>query len=329
MKLLSLTLDNLRGAPNGEYAFTHPSTGAPLDTLYITGPAASGKTAFLEAIAALKESIGAYGSPPDTARLLRRGKTTGRIAGTWQVSPEEAARAELPDTRVTASLDLAPDAPPSLADAGIRAIFQAYSHDPAQGKLEYFPANRRLAPRDGAAPPPALVEAGSRLGASPDKYAFVRRALLDLALEGGLRTMEEAAAKGILWKTDTRDPLAPYRRDLAELAPDIRLVGVASGARGPDLVFEKRDGARLTLDDLSESEKQSLLFAATFRRVGLSRSVVLVDQPELHIHPDAQLRFARAIARLGVDNQLFFATGSQEIMRTAAQHEIISLGPRA
>ena len=89
MKLLRLSLENYRGAPNGAYAFTRPESGAPLDVVYVTGAPSSGKTTFLEAIAALKESVGAYGSPPDPARLLRRGVTSGRIEGTWLLSPAE------------------------------------------------------------------------------------------------------------------------------------------------------------------------------------------------------------------------------------------------
>jgi predicted ATP-dependent endonuclease of OLD family len=53
---------------------------------------------------------------------------------------------------------------------------------------------------------------------------------------------------------------------------------------------------------------------------------VLVDQPELYLHSDVQLGFVHALGRLGVDNQLFLATGSPEITRTA-QGNVIQLDP--
>src|SRR3954468_15356408 len=84
MKLTRLVLENFRGAPSGNWSFTGPD-GAPLDTVIVTGPASSGKTAFLEAIAALKESVGAYDMPPATRRLLRRGASAGKVEGTWQL----------------------------------------------------------------------------------------------------------------------------------------------------------------------------------------------------------------------------------------------------
>jgi len=325
MKLLRLALDNFRGAPNGEYAFTHPTTGTPLDTIYVTGPAASGKTTFLEAIAALKESVGAYGLGPNPARLLRRGARSGRVTGTWQLTPGEMARAEAKQATVEAKLDLGEGLAPDLADAGLRALFEGYSHDSALGKFEYFPANRRLSPGDGAKPLPLALEAGLRLRASPEKYACIRQALLDLALADGVGTVQEAKARGVLLKRDTRDSLAPYRADLAELAPGIRLGGVEMRGDDPELFFERPDGGRLVLDDLSDSEKQAILFCVTYRRIGLSHSLVLIDQPELYLHADVQLRFMRALGRLGTDNQTFVATGSIEITRTATPHEIINL----
>lgn len=327
MKLVRLALENYRGVPDGEHVFTHPVTGAALDTVHVAGPASSGKTSFLEAIVALKESVGAYGPPPDQARLLRKGASAGRIRGTFRLTAEEAMIAEVEERDVEATLELGGDAPPSLSEPGLRALFERYSHDPATGKLEYFPANRRLATRGGDPVPSLLREASMRPSAHPDKYGFLESALIDLALSDGMKTLEEATAKGILLRSDARDSLTPYRRDFAALCPNLRLLGVEARALGPALVFVRRDGVRLALDELSDSEKQAFLFAVTFRRIGLSRSIVLLDQPELYLHADAQLRFTRALAGLGADNQIFFATGSSEVTRTAASHEIIKLGP--
>jgi hypothetical protein len=326
MKLLRLHLENFRGAPNGVYSFVHPSTGAPVDTVLITGPASSGKTSLLEAIAALKESVGAWGSPPDAARLVRRGAATGAIEGTWLLSTSEVERAGAKQATVVTRFPLGADAPFPELDVGLRDLFSAYDHDPNHGKFEYFPSNRRLTPRAGDKPAELAREARLRLGTSPTKYASIKRALIDLALRDGVKTLEESASRGVLFRSDQRDSLLPYRRDLAGMLPHLRLLGVDLSGDAPELSFERDDGARLLLDDLSDSEQQAVLFVATFRRIGLSRSIVLVDQPELGLHADAQLGFVRAIEGLGVDNQLFLATGSLEITRTAAAHQVIRLG---
>ena len=75
------------------------------------------------------------------------------------------------------------------------------------------------------------------------------------------------------------------------------------------------DGARIELADLSDSEAQAVLFAATFQRQGLDDSLVLLDTPELHI-PDAdQAAFFDAVCRLGVNNQVIAATSSRSILQ--------------
>lgn len=330
MKLLRLVLQNFLGAPNGAYSFVHPSTGAPVDTILITGSASSGKTSLLEAISALKESVGAWGSPPSAARMVRRGAARGMIEGTWLLTTSEVERAHAKQAMVVTRFELGADAAPPELDIGLRDLFTAYDHDPTHGKFEYFPANRRLASRAGAERRDLAWEASQRLGTSPTKYASTKRALVDLALRDGIKTMEESTSRGLLFRGDQRDSLLPYKRDLAGMLPHLRLLGVELEDDTPELCFERDDGARLFLDDLSDSEKQAVLFVATFRRIGLSRSIVLVDQPELCLHADAQLGFVRAVEGLGVDNQLFFATGSLEITRTAATHQLIRLGgPRA
>jgi hypothetical protein len=327
MKLLRLALTDYRGVPNGAWSFTSPHDGAPLDTVYVTGPAASGKTAFLEAIIALRESVGAYGAPPDPARLLRRGKSAGLIEGTWLLAPDEQARAGLEESKVVTRLVLGHEVVSPLAEPGLRALFAHCDHDPARGKLEYFPSNRRIARRGGRKPPALDAEARLRPGKDPDKYAFLEQALVAMALRDGLQAAEEAKARGLLLRRDSPDSLAPYRRELAELAPNMRLGGVELEGASYRLGFDRADGARLTLDDLSDSEQQAFLFATVFRRIGLSRSIVLVDLPELHLPPEAHAGFVRALGLFGADNQLFVATGSPDVLRSVAPHQVVRLAP--
>ena len=329
MKLLRLVLENFRGAPDGAYSFAHPSTGAPIPTVLITGPAASGKTSLLEAIAALKENAGAWGPPPDPARVVRRGAARGKVEGTWLLTPGEMEQAEAKDATIVTRFDLGADASLPDVEVGLRELFKAYDHDPARGKFEYFPANRRLLSGSGAGRGELVMEAWHRLGSSPTKYASVKKALIDLALGDGVKTLEESARQGILLRSDQRDSLLGYKRDLAGMLPHLRLLGVELEKGVPELRFERSDGVRLTLDDLSDSEKQALLFVATFRRIGLSHSIVLIDQPELPPPRRRPARPVRAVEGLGADNQIcFLATGSLEIERTAAAHQLIRLGSK-
>src|SRR5689334_9068004 len=90
MKILELHLEGFRGAPDGAYRFG--GGDAPSELVVVTGDAGSGKTSFLEAIAAVKEAVGPYGGAPSPASCLRGGADRGRVAARWLLAPDERAR---------------------------------------------------------------------------------------------------------------------------------------------------------------------------------------------------------------------------------------------
>ena len=53
-------------------------------------------------------------------------------------------------------------------------------------------------------------------------------------------------------------------------------------------------------------------------RIGLAQSIVLFDEPQLHIHVADQAKFLEMLIGLGSDNQWIVASGSSEIMVSAA-----------
>jgi predicted ATPase len=78
-------------------------------------------------------------------------------------------------------------------------------------------------------------------------------------------------------------------------------------------------------DDLSEGEAQAVLFALAFRAFGLRGSLVLVDEPELHIHASRRVPFLHGLIGLGPDNQLIVATGAAELLNAADPGQVIDL----
>jgi hypothetical protein len=74
-------------------------------------------------------------------------------------------------------------------------------------------------------------------------------------------------------------------------------------------VLSSRGRALDSLRELSASEADAVMFAATATLVGLSGSIVLVDRPELHgIDP---VRALAGLSALGADNQLIMATSAR------------------
>lgn len=328
MKLLRLVLQNVRGVPDGAYSFAHPASGEPLDLVLVTGPGASGKSSLLDAIAAVKESVGPYGSPVSAAALVRSGAVEGRIEATWKLTADERRRAQLTEAVWTTSLPVGPRAPAPSPEPKLAALFAQCFHAPTHGKFELFPSNRQLgrgAPRGVVPPLSEKAEARYRLGRDPEKYACLRPWLIELGVADSLAAVDRATAGGVLLRRDVPDSLAPVKRAVAELTPHLRLIGVEVREGRRDVLFRRASGEEVKLEDLSDSEQQAVLFAAVFHRIGLSRSVVLIDTPELFFHPEEHARVLHGIARLGEDNQIIAATASAELLGGAAPHQVIQL----
>jgi predicted ATPase len=105
---------------------------------------------------------------------------------------------------------------------------------------------------------------------------------------------------------------------LAHMCPWLRLHGVA--ADGESVVFVRRSGEMPTLFELSDGERDAVLWCASSERVGLDHSVVLIDRPEAYAHPDDVARWLSTLERNG--NQRIVATTSEALLRAvpAAQH---------
>src|SRR5258706_14717461 len=105
-----------------------------------------------------------------------------------------------------------------------------------------------------------------------------------------------------------------------ELLPRFLIGRVVAGfdVSACDLAFVTAAGSTCDLDELSASERQGVLFAATFRRSGVRGSLVLIDTPELQLHPDDHARFFAALQRLEPGNQILAATTSPAILGMVA-----------
>lgn len=325
MKLLELTVENFLGAPDGHHVLTDATTGAPESIVLFVGDAASGKTSLLEAIIAVKESVGAYGVLPERSRWLRAGTTAGCVVARWLLSAEEMRIAKIDSPVCTTTLRLGGEGPPVEHEPGLAHLFTAYSRDPGQTKLEYFHADRQL--RRGLAMPPPLLDdiAHKRLTRRDDKYVGFEQVWLRLATEDGLHAMAQAAEHGVLLRGDQRDSLLPCKAAIARMCPKLRFVGVSAVEDRVMAWFERPTGERVELYQLSHSEQQGVLFAATHHLLGLDSSILLIDEPELHVHPNEQERFFAELCRLGKATQIIAASGSAGVARAAGRHVIVRL----
>jgi energy-coupling factor transporter ATP-binding protein EcfA2 len=299
MKILSVSFHGVPGLPDAQFDLSR--NGDPAELVLVTGPAASGKTAFLEAIAEAKESIAAYGGRPGR-RMTRLDRKTSKVTIDWWLDEDERVIAGGGERRPSEALFGAVDAGPDTAwDEGLRMLLSRWSVEAP--KVEYFHALRRM-----SAPPfpsSARVSPSARLTATDAKFEGLHGAIVESAL-------------GIAAETEPPTRARRFERAFEALCRTRRFRGVARRPEGSYAAFDQAAGGPwVALHELSASEHQAALFAAAFSLLDIDRSTVLIDTPELGLHPDAAEDFLRGIASLGRNNQLIVATTSQEILTRA------------
>lgn len=305
MKLSRVTFLGIRGIADGSYDFTDVQTGLPHDVVIVTGPEASGKTRFLEAILAAKEGIAPYGPMSTGATWLPPGLGVAKIMLSFWLEEEERQYVGTNREVVDAEAQFLPDRIRRDADEGTVALLRRYEHGRAAGKIEYFPASRRLSPLGPFHGTSALEQRLHRASKDPMKYGFVVRFLRDL---------DQDAAKE-----------KEFAALLERLSPSVRYVMRAS-REGLPRCFSSRGGPPVHAAELSDSEAQAVLLAATAVNVGLSRSLVLVDRPELFAGAGSAPRLLEGLRALGEGNQLLLASSSAEMIAAVPRDNVVRLG---
>jgi hypothetical protein len=186
-------------------------------------------------------------------------------------------------------------------DDGLKSVLGRYSHNTLYGKVDYFPAERRLP----TFPPFTGIGAGeqriARLVKDQRKYSFVLPFLQTLDTDKAKRERFEAA--------------------LAALSPTVRYVADESDEPIAKC-FSSRGGEPVSAFNLSNGECDAVIFAATAANICLDHSLVFIDRPDLHTEELEPL--VEALGALGQDNQLWI-TGGPRLAAAARGAHVIAL----
>jgi hypothetical protein len=299
MKLRRVTTDGVRGLADRAYDLTDPRSGAAASVVVVTGPSGSGKTSLLDAIAAGKEDVAPWGARPSWSKVVRHAASAAKIKLEWELNDEERGRMGIEPRAIESESIFSPSTPPGQGhDPRLVALLERYDHDPAHGKMEHFFAERTLAREAvGLSLLEPSIQKRVRLDRDLRKYGALHKYLQELHL-------------GLHERGGAPPGRERFAATFARLCPKRRVLGLTRTGDRMELMFDGEANGPLPIARLPHAEQQAVLFAATFELLGLSRSIVLVDGPELHQSPADVGALARAIADLGADNQTVFATGS-------------------
>jgi hypothetical protein len=301
VKLLDVTVEKLRGIPDGAYSFTELD-GSPRGVVVLDGDHAG---ILLETIAALFEAVREADAPHTRAWWLRRqGPEEARLRARWALSEAEAALAASPGRTAVMEWRFGPGDPlPRQLQAGGASSASACA---ALARYVHLDANRDAIWMGG----PAADPLAKRLTAIVRRDVTATRAVCQPGV--GLVALE------------TPDTFATLNRALAALLPTLRLERVRRG-RGARSVACFRDDQRVELDQLADAERDAIHIVAALHAARVRDGVVLVDGREL-LHGPIQehARWLGWLAGVAASNQLFVAATSTEPLSVAPHGFVVA-----
>ncbi|MFO0611985.1 MAG: hypothetical protein U0414_05335 [Polyangiaceae bacterium] len=311
MRLTRIEMEGIRGVSRVRIEL------APGATVCVTGDAGAGKTAALEAIAAAREGFLPGALPPPPEAWCAPGRTGGFVELTWQLDALERAIVPGKDPTFVATWRPRGESTDVLARARDRI---------ARTRIHYFDAHRLTAPASAFAAGGGPARPARDLDWTPSarKYEWLEAYLLARSENADRATGARLAERGVALAT--RDT-SVFASALERLCPTVRAGRplVRSGVRLAG--FVRPDRTERTFAELTTGERMAVLFAATFDALELEGAIVLVDTPELGIHPSRHTAFLDGLARLVGTGTLIVATTSAAILRALPRDAVKVLEP--
>ena len=107
----------------------------------------------------------------------------------------------------------------------------------------------------------------------------------------------------------------------AELRLESRIIGLKEdGSRMPQ--FRNARGAVFDIDGLSSGEKQLFFRMMALKMCEANNSVILIDEPEISLHPAWQQYILKLYEKIGENNQVIVATHSPHVIASTAKENV-------
>ena len=113
------------------------------------------------------------------------------------------------------------------------------------------------------------------------------------------------------------DPITEYNKLLERIFPEYKFVDVEEN--NLSLRIKLPTGNTITFDELSSGEKEAFFILALFIRHSINNSIIVIDEPDLHLHPELARKLLRIMRVIQPQNQIWCATHSAELIDEAGR----------
>ena len=108
------------------------------------------------------------------------------------------------------------------------------------------------------------------------------------------------------------------------LSIDVKVEDISQDGRNITL-FTNSSGDEFDINELSSGEKQLFLRTLAIKMLNPENSIILIDEPELSLHPKWQQKIVDVYRKIGENNQIIIATHSPHILGSVRKENIMLL----
>ena len=102
---------------------------------------------------------------------------------------------------------------------------------------------------------------------------------------------------------------------------DVELIGLSKD-EDTIPIFRNIGGKEFDISGLSSGEKQLFLRALSLKFLNVNNSIILIDEPEISLHPRWQRKIINVYENIGENNQLIIATHSPHIIGNVKKEQL-------
>lgn len=331
MRIKDLIIKNYRGLVDFEI-YDAPSV------VVLVGPNGTGKSSILEAISFFKERIGPYYGWSMPATVVNVNAPFAEISATFDVYQEEKEYIKKIYNReigkeLTGTIKVGRDG--NLLDAKrpeeLYWLLTAYrlKDFPKIGIFDYNWPYRTFIRKDitsiNVGGFTDQEEKRRRLTSPEAKFTLTKDYLAQLSM-GDVQKLyrkvkEERVKAGI---DDLTDSLVSVKKIFNNLLAPKEFIGVDFSTSPIKFIIKTPQG-EVDIDDLSSGEKEILFVYTEFLKLNPQNSVILFDEPDLHLNQEVERKIVEVLKSLGNNNQFWIATHSLGIMDSVEYNELFRL----
>ena len=139
------------------------------------------------------------------------------------------------------------------------------------------------------------------------------------------RTAEDLIKQGKLTMAlEFPDPLKPFKAAFSQLlAPKVLIDPEAKQQQ----LYYSSDGQTFPITNLSSGEREVVNIVFDFLLRHPTHSIVIFDEPELHLHPELSYKLLQTLQTVGENNQFIYCTHSPDIITASLDHSVVFIGP--